>query len=69
MKLFKHWVVGRERKSLLECYGWYRNMTGGWTHPHCLDFMSRSEICSYNLEQLRYKLEHGSQAALPSMLL
>lgn len=61
-------VLGRERRDLLESHGWYRNLGGGWTHPHCLDFMSPLEIRRLSAAQLAYKLEHGSRAPLPENL-
>lgn len=61
-------VLGRERRDLLTRHGWYRNLGGGWTHPHCLDFMSSREIRGYSPAQLEYKLEHGSRTPLPENL-
>lgn len=65
MKLIHKLIIGRERHDLLDHFNWYRNLTGGFTHPHCLDFMSRKEILSYTPAQLEYKLRHGSMSALP----
>lgn len=62
-------LLGKKRRNLLESHGWYRNMLGGWTHPHCLDFMSWSEIRSLTPEQLTYKLHYGSNAKLPESLI
>ena len=67
--LFSHIVLGKERYKLLESFGWYPNMIGGWTHPHCLDYMSHFEICSLNSKQLEYKLKYGSQSSLPNNLI
>ena len=61
-------ILGKEKRRLLESHGWYRNMTGGWTHPHCLDFMSWVEIRSLTPEQLSYKLHYGSRSTLPIRL-
>lgn len=58
-------ILGKKRRDLLESHGWYRNMTGGWTHPHCLDFMSWAEIRALTPGQLAYKLHYGSKAVLP----
>ena len=49
-------------------HGWYRNMIGGWAHPHAMDYMSGMEAASYTIPQLEYKLRHGSQAKLPPEL-
>lgn len=48
--------------AMLHQFNWYRNMTGGWTHPHCLDYMTNSEISAMSLERLEFALQHGSQA-------
>lgn len=61
-------LVGPERLAILRSRCWYRNMLGGWTHPHAMDFMSRREILSLSPAQLDYKLAHGSRAALPPEL-
>lgn len=58
-------VISKEKKELLESYGWYRNMTGGYAHPHGIDYMTFMEIYGYTIEQLEYKLKHGSEAELP----
>ncbi len=60
--------MNREKKKLLENYGWYHNMRMGYTHPHAMDYMSIREINRYNLKQLEYKLKYGSQAVLPENL-
>lgn len=60
--------IGSQRHQLLQQYGWYRNMAGSYAHPHCLDWMSSKEIRALTVEQLEYKLQHGSRAALPSNL-
>lgn len=67
-RIFGSIVISKEKKELLFSYGWYRNATGGYAHPHGIDHMSAKEIRGYNLEQLEYKLQHGSEAALPSHL-
>lgn len=61
----EHFMMGRERRSMLESRGWYRNVLGGWVHPHCMDVMSRREILALSPAQLDYKLKHGSRAMLP----
>ncbi len=48
--------------ALLHRFNWYRNIAGGWTHPHCLDYMTKSEISVMSLERLEFALQHGSQA-------
>lgn len=67
-RFYEIFITGRARLQLLDSYNWYRNLTGGWTHPHCLDFMSRREILKLTPAQLDYKLQHGSQAPLPKNL-
>lgn len=73
MKYFPHRILGRlasmgEKRKILEDYGWYRNMHGGWTHPHSMDCMTFVEIWKYNSKELEYKLRHGSKAPLPVSL-
>ncbi|MCM1215471.1 MAG: hypothetical protein NC548_13240 [Lachnospiraceae bacterium] len=60
--------IGKERYELLENYGWFKSMFGGWTDSHCRDHMSYSEIVSLTPDRLRYKLEHGSMSILPPEL-
>ena len=64
----ERFLVGRERRAMLESRGWYRGMTGCWVHPHCMDLMRRREILPLTPAQLDYKLRHGSCAALPPEL-
>lgn len=68
---FKNWLkladIGRKR-TLLKHYGWYRNLYGGWTHGHMLDYMEPVEIARLTPAQLEYKLQHGSMAILPNEL-
>lgn len=59
--------MGRKRVLLKE-YGWYRNLHGGWTQGHMMDYMGPLEIAKLNLSQLEYKLKHGSMAELPPEL-
>ena len=61
-------LLGRTRRELLESHGWYRNLAGGWTHPHQMDSMSWLEIRAMTPAQLAYKLENGSLAELPPEL-
>lgn len=68
LRLRERVFIGRDRLSILESHAWYRNMLGGWVHPHCLDVMSRREILALSPAQLDYKLSHGSRAALPPEL-
>lgn len=73
IKYLPHRILGclasmGEKRKILEDYGWYRNMHGGWAHPHVMDYMTFVEIWKYNLEELEYKLQHGSQASLPVSL-
>lgn len=68
LKPLERAFLGAERKTMLESRNWYRNLAGGWTHPHCMDFMSRREILALSPAQLDYKLRHGSRAALPPEL-
>lgn len=56
--------IGRKR-ILLEEYGWYRNLHGGWTQGHMMDYIGPLEIARLNIPQLEYKLKHGSMAELP----
>ena len=60
--------TSRQKTRRLERYDWYKTITGGWAHPHAIDRMSRHEIRRLNIEQLEYKLKHGSQAPLPDYL-
>lgn len=60
--------ISGEKKNLLERHSWYRTVTGGWAHPHAIDFMTRHEIMKLSPDQLEYKLKHGSQAILPEYL-
>lgn len=69
LRIRERLVLGRERREILERHNWYRNLAGGWTHPHCMDFMSRREVLRLSPAQLDYKLCHGSLAALPEGLL
>lgn len=62
-------TISRNKMELLESYGWYRNIRGGYAHPHGMDYMSFREIHGYTLEQLEYKLQHGSMSKLPEHLL
>ena len=61
-------AISSEKVSLLEKYGWYRNIKGGYAHPHAMDYMSFKEIHGYTPTQLEYKLQHGSLAPLPDGL-
>lgn len=61
----ERFLIGRLRRSLLESHDWYRNLAGGWTQGHCMDFMSRREIIRLSPASLDYKLQHGSQAMPP----
>ena len=61
-------MASRAKKRLLESYGWYRNMHGGYTHPHAMDYMGLLEVCRYTPKQLEYKLKHGSRSVLPDEL-
>lgn len=64
------WIMNKvkdncQKKYLLEKYGWYPNMHGGFTHPHAMDYMSFREVAGYSVKELKYKLRHGSMAELP----
>lgn len=61
-------LIGSQRRQLLQRYGWYKNIVGSYVHPHCMDWMSLREIRELTVEQLEYKLQHGSRAQLPSNL-
>lgn len=61
-------VIGRERHEILTAHGWYKNIVGGWTHPHLMDWMPRSQILKLTPAQLEYKLTHGSKSELPDTL-
>lgn len=61
-------AIARKKKELLSRHGWYRNIKGGYAHPHAMDYMSIWEIHRYTPEQLEYKLKHGSMAELPQEL-
>lgn len=61
-------AISREKVTLLEKYGWYRNIKGGYAHPHAMDYMSFKEIHDCTPAQLEYKLQHGSLAPLPADL-
>ncbi len=65
LALLNRIFIGRARRALLEDYGWYRNMAGGWTHPHCMDFMSRREILRCTPDELNYKMQYGSRSIMP----
>lgn len=65
---FSSIFIGSKKRKLLDSYSWYRNMHGGWTHPHIIDWMSFWEILKLTPTQLEYKLKHGSQAILPEEL-
>lgn len=67
-RVIGRFLVSREKRELLESYGWYRNMHGGWTHPHAMDYMNFWEIWKFTPKQLEYKLKHGSCAILPADL-
>lgn len=67
-RAFGRLMITSKKKALLESYGWYRNMRGGYAHPHAIDYMTASEIRGYTLKQLEYKLENGSMAGLPEDL-
>ena len=68
-RVFGSIIISKEKKELLFSYGWYKNIKGGYAHPHAKDYMTSREIAGYNLEQLEYKLKHGSEARLPKELL
>ena len=59
-------IVGWKKRKLLERYRWYRNIAGGWTHSHAMDYMTFWQIRRCNLNQLEYKLKHGSMAIPPA---
>lgn len=61
-------MIGKERKAILEKHNWYRNIKGGYTHPHGMDWMSLHEILSLSPAALEYKLQHGSMSTLPANL-
>lgn len=66
LKRIKSWlIIGRQRRALLESYAWYRNLTGGYTHPHAMDYMTARQIRACDMETLEYKLQHGSLAIPP----
>lgn len=67
-RLLGRFAISKAKVKLLESCGWYRNMMGGYTHPHAMDFMTFREIQGLDLKQLEYKLKHGSQAVLPADL-
>lgn len=60
--IISQFLLIKRKKKILESYGWYRNMHGGWTHSHGVDYMTSLEIWSYTPEELEYKIQHGSQA-------
>lgn len=55
---------GRKARAL-ERHGWYRNIHGGWTHPHGMDYMAIWDILRYSPKELEYKAEHGSRSMMP----
>lgn len=60
--------IARAKRKLLESYGWYRNVKGGYCHPHGMDYMTAEEIHSSTLRQLEFKLKRGSMAKIPENL-
>lgn len=68
-RLMGHISISRQKKQLLEKYGWYRNIVGGYAHPHGIDWMGPLEIAMLSPKQLEYKLKNGSEADLPEELL
>lgn len=54
--------ISGEKKKILDAYGWYPNLLGGYTHPHAMDYMTRHEIAAMTPGHLEYAMEHGSQA-------
>ena len=67
-RLYGRLVSIKGKQRLLESYGWYRNICGGWAHPHGMDYLDTREIRRCTKPQLAYKLEHGSLAPLPPEL-
>lgn len=66
--LLSYIIIGSARRRILESYNWYQNMAGGWTHPHCMDYMSRIDILRRTPAQLEYAMKYGSQAICPENL-
>lgn len=64
-RLWRRLVIGRRRREILESYGWYRSMTGGYAHPHAMDYMTARQIRACGPELLEYKMRHGSLAVPP----
>lgn len=52
--------ISKSKKKILEDYGWYINMRGGFTHPHGIDFLTRKEIMFMNCDHLLHCMKHGS---------
>lgn len=68
LRPYEHVAIGPERTRILSVHRWYRNLAGGFTHPHAMDYMHRREILALTPAQLDYKLSHGSMARLPEGL-
>lgn len=57
--------ISGEKKKILDAYGWYPNLLGGYTHPHAMDYMTRHEVAAMSARRLEYAMEHGSRAVYP----
>lgn len=68
LKPSEHVMIGPDRMHILAAHNWYKNLAGGFTHPHAMDSMSRHEILKLTPAQLDYKLSNGSMAKLPEDL-
>ena len=59
-------IIGRNKKSLLEKYNWYPNGYGtSWHHPHGFGWIDTRDILRLTPNQLEYKLQHGSLSHIP----
>ena len=68
MKLLERFSirVWLRKRELLERYGWYPRLIGGWMHPHCMDWLTAREIWRMDIPRLEYALQHGSRARYSS---
>ena len=65
MQILSKLFIGKTRRQILDRHNWYRNMTGGYTHPHAMDYMTAREIKACAPDELEYKCRHGSMAKYP----
>lgn len=67
--LRKHYncsIIGKDKRDLLERYNWYPGGYGtSWHHPHGFGWISTRDILKLSLNQLEYKLQHGSLSHIP----